>query len=401
MANGLTQATSSVSFSKGEVEKVFIIQKKTFSSVLEEGAFEVGNLDEVQLDWRSSVIHYLQNPDARVDRKTRYHVLNYLLHGNELYKRGQDDLLLKSLGLNESMLIMAEDYIKYVKGCQACQRHVPMQGVPATQLHPIVNPWSFRGWALDLIEKVTPPSAQGHVFVIVATDNFTKWVEAVPMKLVSQADVIRYVRHELIHHFGLPETLTCDNGLVFSGGEVSQFTREYGITVTFSIPYYAQRNGQAKASNKVIKVNLSKVINDNPRSWAEMLSEVLWSFMTSKRMVMGMAPYALTFGYDAILPMEVTVKSLRVARHYEMTPSQYKDSMMAELDDLDEERLLALDRVQAQKAKVAKAYNKMVRPKAFTESDLVFKAVFRSDTRTPNLGSGHPPGKDRLWCIRS
>ncbi|XP_043687647.1 uncharacterized protein LOC122638862 [Telopea speciosissima] len=195
-----------------------------------------------------------------------------------------------------------------------------MQGVPATQLHPIVKLWPFRGWALDLIGKVTPPSVQGYAFVIVAIDYFTKWVEAVPMKSVNQANVIRFVKREIIHHFGLPKTLTCDNGSVFPGGELSRFAQEYGMTVTFFTPFYAQGNGKAEASNKVIKANLSKVIDENPRSWAEMLSEVLWAFRTSKRTTTGTTPYALTFGHNAILPMEVTVRSLRVARQYEMSP---------------------------------------------------------------------------------
>ncbi|XP_043714589.1 uncharacterized protein LOC122662949 [Telopea speciosissima] len=227
VANGLAQAASSILFSKGEVEKVFIIQRKTFSSVLEDEVFEIGYLDEVQPDWRSPIIHFLQNPDAKVDWKTRYRALNYLLLGEELFKRGQDDLLLKCLGLNESLLVMAkahegicgahqarikmrwllrrhgyywptilQDCIRYAKGCQACQRHAPMQGVPVTQLHPIVKPWPLRGWALDLIGKVTPPLVQGHTFVIVATNYFIKWVEVVPIKSVSQADVIRFVKRD-------------------------------------------------------------------------------------------------------------------------------------------------------------------------------------------------------------
>ncbi|XP_043694169.1 uncharacterized protein LOC122644860 [Telopea speciosissima] len=95
VADCLAQPASSVLFSQGEVEKVFIIQRKTFSSVLKDETFEIGCLDEVQPDWRSPVIHFLQNPDAKVDRKTRYRALNYLLLGDELFKWGHDDLLLK------------------------------------------------------------------------------------------------------------------------------------------------------------------------------------------------------------------------------------------------------------------------------------------------------------------
>ncbi|XP_043694186.1 uncharacterized protein LOC122644882 [Telopea speciosissima] len=212
------------------------------------------------------------------------------------------------------------------------------------------------------------------------------------MKSVSQADVIRFLKRKIIYcfNFGLPETLTYYNGSVFSRGEVSQFLQEYGMTVTVLTPYYAQGNDLAEASNKVIKANLFKVIDDNPRSWVEMLSEVPWAFKTSKRTATWTTPYVLTFGHDAILPMEVIVKSLRVARQCEMTPNQYKDSMMAELDDLDEERLLALDWVKAQKVKVAKAYNKMVRPKVFAESDLVLKAVLPIGHKDPKFGKWSP-----------
>ncbi|XP_043710581.1 uncharacterized protein LOC122659543 [Telopea speciosissima] len=261
------------------------------------------------------------------------------------------------------------DCIRYAKGCQACQRHTPMQGVPTTQLHPIAKPWPFRGWALDLIGKVTPPLAQGHTFVIVATDYFTTWVEAIPMKSINQADVIRFLKLEIIHRFGLLETLTNDNGSIFFGGE---------------------GNSQAEASNKVIKINLSKVFNDNPRSWAEVLLEVLWAFRTSKRTATGTTPYVLTFGQDTVLPMELTVKSLRVARQYKLTPLEYSDSMIAELENLDKERLLALDLIQAQKVKVAKAYNKRVKPKAFTESDLVLKAVMPIGRRDPKYRKWSP-----------
>ncbi|XP_043694235.1 uncharacterized protein LOC122644943 [Telopea speciosissima] len=86
-----------------------------------------------------------------------------------------------------------------------------------------------------------------------------------------------------------------------------------------STPYYAQGNGLAEATNKVIKANISKVIEDSPRTWADMLSEVLWAFKTSKRTAIGTTPFVLTLGHDAILPMEITMKSLRVARQHELT----------------------------------------------------------------------------------
>jgi hypothetical protein len=37
----------------------------------------------------------------------------------------------------------------------------------------------------NLIGQINPPSSKGHKFVLLATDYFTKWVEAIPLKKVT------------------------------------------------------------------------------------------------------------------------------------------------------------------------------------------------------------------------
>ena len=44
--------------------------------------------------------------------------------------------------------------------------------------------------------------------------------------------------------------------------------------------------------------------------------------------------------------MEITVKFLRVAYQNNLTPGDYNEAMFAELDSLDEMRLLALDHIR-------------------------------------------------------
>ena len=83
-----------------------------------------------------------------------------------------------------------KDYITYSKGCQRCQRYGSIQRIPAVELNSIVKPSPFRGWAMDLIRKIHPTSSKGHNFILVATDYFTKWVDAVPLKKAKQKDVI-------------------------------------------------------------------------------------------------------------------------------------------------------------------------------------------------------------------
>ena len=59
--------------------------------------------------------------------------------------------------------------------------HGPLQRVPAKEKHVIVKSLPFIGWTMDLIGKIHPLSSKYHVFIIVAMDYFTKWVEALPL----------------------------------------------------------------------------------------------------------------------------------------------------------------------------------------------------------------------------
>ncbi|CAL2247416.1 unnamed protein product [Prunus armeniaca] len=54
---------------------------------------------------------------------------------------------------------MMKDCIDYSKGCEGCQRRGPIQQAPSVPINPVVKPWSFRGWAMDLIGKIYPASS--------------------------------------------------------------------------------------------------------------------------------------------------------------------------------------------------------------------------------------------------
>ena len=66
-------------------------------------------------------------------------------------------------------------------------------------MNPIIKPWSFQGWAIDLIGQIYPPSSKGHKFILIATDYFTKWVEAIPLKKVTSANMIDFVKEHIVY----------------------------------------------------------------------------------------------------------------------------------------------------------------------------------------------------------
>jgi hypothetical protein len=181
-----------------------------------------------------------------------------------------------------------------------------------------------------------------------------------------------------------------DNGMAFNGSRVLAFAQEYGIKILNSTPYYAQANRQAESTNKIIKANLRKIVNNNPLNWDELLSEVLWAYRTSKRLSINTTPFSLVYGHDAVLLVEVTFQSLRVAKQNQLSHINYENAMMAEMDDLDEAQVAALNSIILQKQKVIKNYNRRVRPKTFAIADLVWKVILPLRTKDPYLGKWSP-----------
>lgn len=98
-----------------------------------------------------------------------------------------------------------------------------------------------------------------------------------------------------------------------------------------------------------------------------------------------MTPYMLVYGHDPILPMELTMKSTRIAYENGLMHADYSQAMFMELEDF---RLAALDQMLVQKRKAARAYDKRVRKKTFADGDLVWKAVLTLHSKTLSMASG-------------
>jgi hypothetical protein len=86
-----------------------------------------------------------------------------------------------------------DDCVKYQKGCEACQRFRNIQLAHAIVMNSIVKLWPFRGWGLDFISEIHLGSSKWHRFILVATDYFTKWIKAVPLRNMTLREVINFV----------------------------------------------------------------------------------------------------------------------------------------------------------------------------------------------------------------
>ncbi|KAM1515645.1 hypothetical protein ACFX10_014724 [Malus domestica] len=385
-------------------------------------SIEICAAEAIPDDWRKPIMQYLDNPNGTHSRRTRVHAMNYVTYQNELYRKGEDGLLLLCLGPQESARAIAEvhegvcgahqsgrkmrwllrrhdyfwprilkDCIEFARGCVQCQIHGPIQRVPAESLHSVIKSWPFRGWAMDVIGKITPTSgAAKHAWIIVATDYFTKWVEAKSYAELTSKEVCDFVEEHIVTRFGVPETIITDNGTIFTAERFKEYTANLNIRLEQSTPYYPQANGQAEASNKVLIGILEKIIKERPGMWHLKLNEALWAYRTSPRSATATTPYALTYGHDAVLPVELSINSLRLIEQSSLFSAEYNQSMRQELEDLEEARLDAYNLLVAQKQIAERAYNQKVRQKTFGEGELVWQTVLPVGLKDPRFGKWSP-----------
>jgi dihydroneopterin aldolase len=226
----------------------------------------------------------------------------------------------------------------------------------------------------------------GHRFVLVATDYFTKWTEAVPLKNMTHKEVIEFITEHIIHRFGIPQILTTDQGTSFVSKEVREFAKLYKIKLFNSSPYYAQANGQAESSNKILIKLIKKKIEENPRRWHEVLSEALWAHHISRHSATKVTPFELVYGQEVVLSVEVNLDAYRLAKQNDLSAVVYHDLIMDNIDEVTDVRLKALKEIEKDKARVARAYNKKVKSKSFQVGELVWKTILPIGSKSNQFG---------------
>ncbi|XP_028052096.1 uncharacterized protein LOC114256639 [Camellia sinensis] len=167
---------------------------------------------------------------------------------------------------------MEEDYISFVRKCHKCQIHANRMNIPPSKLYSMTLPWPFSVWGIDVIGAVLPKGSNGHEFILVAIEYFTKWVEAQSYVMLKALHVAKFIRNNICQ-YGVPNEIILDNSLHFKK-EVVDLLDKYNVSFHKSSTYRPQTNGVVEAANKNVKNIMRKIVETN-RNWLDKLSFAL------------------------------------------------------------------------------------------------------------------------------
>ena len=96
---------------------------------------------------------------------------------------------------------------------------------------------AFHTLGLDLVGPINPPS-NGYIWILVATEYFTKWVETIPLCKAIDGAMENFIKENIIVQFGVPYRIISDNGMPFVNKEVRKMLEFYQVKHHWSSPYY-------------------------------------------------------------------------------------------------------------------------------------------------------------------
>ena len=144
-----------------------------------------------------------------------------------------------------------------------------------------------------MIGKIELTASNEHRFILVDIDYFIKWVEVASYANITKQVVTRFIKHNIIYRYGVPENMIIDNGSNLNNKMMKELCESFKIKHHNSSPYRPKMNGAVEVANKNIKKIMQKMVVTY-KDWHEMFPFTFHEYRTSIHTLTGHPPSHLS-----------------------------------------------------------------------------------------------------------
>ena len=150
---------------------------------------------------------------------------------------------------------------------------------------------------VDMLHKV-----KGKRYMLVIIDRFSRWVEAIPSKDQGAGTVVKFLANEVIPRFGIPVTISSDNGPAFVGHVLRQVMQALRIKQRYSCVYHPKSQGIVERVNGILKAKINKICQDANLNWVDALLLALMCYRSQESRITHLSPHEMLTGRRMPVP---------------------------------------------------------------------------------------------------
>ncbi|MCO5605708.1 hypothetical protein L7F22_059892 [Adiantum nelumboides] len=235
-------------------------------------------------------------------------------------------------------------------------------------------------WGIDAMGPLHR-TKNGKLYILVAINYMTRWVEAQSVTRVNEKTVSRFVYTHICCRFGTPLEIVSDNGPGFRKVLLTEVCEELHILHRHSTPYYPQSNGLVEKANGIIAGIIRKMVKNKTKLWDDFLDGALWAYRTTYKEATEFTPFHLVYGQEALQPIELNIPTMRLnGKAAQRKEEEWTDCLLA-LVELEWKREAAYECYKRKATQVKDKLDKEVKDKGIKEGDLVLRYDNQLDNR--------------------